>query len=138
MSTDPDLHRHHPLNLVWALVRGWLLGIVFLMGITAVTARPLLLQPPLRALPFVGIAATAFWWYLHPRSGHTTAVCSAIIAVGLELRGIEILLFSDTPFPSRCTPWALWTALAATALGLGVVASIVISKRYADIEVWGR
>lgn len=137
MSVDPALAPCHPLNRAWSFMRFWLVGMMFLMTITAITAKPLLLTGTARPMPYIVLGIAALVWFLHPRSARTTAVCTAIIFVGLVGRGVEILLFSDAVFSDRLTPAALWAFVGATTLGLGLSISIVITKRYAEIEVWG-
>ena len=136
MSVVADLHPKHPINYAWKLLRFWLAGLIAIMILNAFVAIPILLEGPLRPIPYVVIAAAALIWWIKPDSLTISSRCTAIISVGLILRAAEILFFEDAPY--RTTAATLWGFLGFTALGLGLSTTILIGRRTADIHTQGR
>lgn len=137
MSVDPDLHPRHPLNMLWSFIRVWLGLLIFSMICSAATSRAIFLEDPVRPIPYVIVALVALVWYLNPRSLIVTRWATAVCAGLLGLRAVEILLLSDGEFRARVTPTLLWMLAAVATYGAGLVAAYVISRRLAEIEVWG-
>lgn len=133
------LPRHHPLRRVNSTLKVWLAALVALMAWSATVANGIALHGWVRPLPFVIIAAAAVLWTFNSWSGTLTAWCSAVISVGLMLRAVELLLYGRETYDHRTvlTAASLWAFIAITTLVLGFLNIVVISRRTADIEVWG-
>lgn len=136
---NSDLPPHHPLSRVNQALRMWLALFAVMMFWNAVAANAILLTGAFRSVPFVVLGFVALCWMLFPWSGRVTIWSAAVMAVGVFLRGAEVVAFgADTYEPrTRASVMSLWILIGGTALVFGFLNLVAISRRAADAQVWG-
>lgn len=140
VMSNADLPAHHPLRRVSMGLRLWLSFVAVSMIWNAAVANEIILPHVLRPIPFLVLAAVAIVWLLFPWSGRVTILCSSVIAVGVVLRGMEVVVFGGDIYDARAraTAASIWVLLGSTALVFGFLNLVAISRRSADLQVWGR
>jgi len=139
VTHNSQLPSHHPLKRVSLALRVWLALLAAVMFWNAVVANEILLNDPMKAVPFVVLGIVALVWLTHPWSGRVTIWCSALLSVGLVMRAVEIAMFGAEVYDAReqATVSSIWVLIAATALVFGFLNLVAISRRAADVQVWG-
>ena len=139
VTHNSQLPSHHPLMRVSQALRVWLAMVAVIMFWNAVVANEILLNYPVKAVPFVLLGVVALVWLTHPWSGRVTIWCSALLFVGLVLRAVEIATFGAEVYDPRslATASSVWVLVAGTALVFGFLNLVAISRRAADVQVWG-
>lgn len=132
------LPMEHPLHRVNTGLRVWIAMIGVMLAWNAVVANGVLLDGWLRPIPFMVLAIVAGLWWFRTTSIDMTIFSSATIAVGLLLRASEVLLFGvDYDMRARMTAASVWTLIGGTTLVFGFLNLVAISRRQADVQVWG-
>ena len=136
MAQTEQVAQGHPLRKAITVLRCWLGMVAAMMLWNALVSRGFLLHGWVRPLPYLVLSAVAGFW--SARTWHAKAVvwCSAAMAVGCSMRGLEVLFFSDSSTRSRLTGISLWITLAGTALAFGILNLIAISRKEADEWAW--
>lgn len=140
--THTELERtlppNHPLRRITQVLRLWLVGLLALLLWNAYFANGFVLTGLLRPVPFLALSAAVLVWLTWTWSATVTIYCSGLLFIGLMLRATELLLFADGySWRGTMTAVSLWSFLGATTLVFGAATITAVSRRAADVEVWG-
>lgn len=140
VSDNSQLPSHHPLMRVSYALRFWLALVALVMFWNAAVANAILLDGWLRPVPFALLGIVALTWLWRPWSGRMTIRCAAVLCVGLILRAVELVVFGEGVYDarSRATGASIWVLAGGTALVFGFLNLVAISRRAADVQVWGK
>ena len=130
IETSPEnLPPEHPLRKVSFTLRIWLILLSAITLWNAWVATEILLKGWLQPIPFLILTVAALIWAVNPWSVNTTVIASAVIAVGLSLRAIEVAAWADyLDSRSRATASSVWFFLGITSLLYGILNLLVISR----------
>jgi hypothetical protein len=137
-TSEATLHPRHPLRMVSIALRIWLSFLILVMLWTAWVANGVLFEGWVRPLPFVYMALVALLWAMDVWNEYRVSICSALLGVGLAMRGAEILLFQDAyDIRTRMTAASVWVFIGVSVLVFGFMNLVAISRMTANSEVWG-